>query len=190
MNICVYGASSNDLDKVHFEQSYALGSLLAIKGHTLVFGAGNHGVMGSVARGAHDNGGKIIGISPRFFDYDDILYAECTELIFTETMRERKEMMENTSDAFVMAPGGIGTFEEFFEVLTLKQLNKHSKPIAVLNVDGYYNPMLEMLRHSVEKGFMGADCMEIFKVFDKVEDVINYLEEYTGSDVDLSKLKY
>ena len=65
-------------------------------------------------------------------------------------MRERKEMMENTSDAFVMAPGGIGTFEEFFEVLTLKQLNKHSKPIAVLNVDGYYNPMLEMLRHSVE----------------------------------------
>lgn len=190
MNICVYGASSNDIDKLHFEQTYALGVLIASKGHTLVYGAGNHGVMGSVARGVHSLSGKIIGIAPRFFDYDDILYKKCTELIFTDTMRERKELLENKSDAFIMAPGGIGTFEEFFEVLTLKQLNRHSKPIVVFNVDGYYNPMLDMLRHSVEKGFMRADCMEIFKVFDNCEDIINYLEKYTGSDVDLSKLKY
>lgn len=190
MKICVYGASSNDINKIHFDESYKLGSLIATKGHTLVFGAGNHGVMGSVARGANSAGGEIIGISPRFFDYDDILYTECTELIFTDTMRERKELLENTSDAFVMAPGGIGTFEEFFEVLTLKQLDKHSKPIAVLNIEGYYNPMLDMLKHAVEKGFMRADCMEIFRVYDNCEAVIDYIEKYNGSDVDLSKLKY
>lgn len=190
MNICVYGASSNDIAKVHFDETYALGKMMAERGHTLVYGAGNHGVMGSVARGVRDNDGKIIGISPRFFNYDDILYRECTELIFTDTMRERKELMENKSDAFVMAPGGIGTFEEFFEILTLKQLNKHSKPIVVLNIDGYYNPMLEMLEHCVEKGFMRADCMDIFEVLDNNDDVFKYLEEYDGSDVDLSKLKY
>ncbi len=190
MNICVYGASSNDIDKAHFDQSYNLGSLIALNGHTLVFGAGNHGVMGSVARGAHNGGGKIIGISPRFFDYDDILYTECTELIFTDTMRERKELMEHHSDAFVMAPGGIGTFEEFFEILTLKQLNKHSKPIVILNVKGYYDPMIDMLRNCVDKGFMRTDCMDIFKVFDNSEDIIKYLENYSGADIDLSKLKY
>ena len=190
MKVCVYGASSNDIDKIHFDETYNLGKLLASAGHSLVFGAGNHGVMGAVARGFADNGGFILGISPKFFDYDDILYKDCSELIFTETMRQRKQLMEDKSDAFVVAPGGIGTFEEFFEILTLKQLNKHNKPIVIFNVDGYYDPMLEMLRHCVDKGFMRADCMEIFKTFDNAPDMIKYLEEYTGSDVDLSKLKY
>ena len=190
MNICVYGASSDDIKPCHLEGAFSLGQLIAERGHTLIFGAGAHGVMGATARGVTDKCGKIIGISPKFFDYDDILYKECTELLFTETMRQRKQKMEDMSDAFVVAPGGIGTFEEFFEILTLKQLDKHSNPIAIFNIDGYYNPMIDMMNHSVDQGFMRKDCMNIFKVFDNASQMIDYFENYTGSDIDLSKLKY
>ena len=190
MKICIYGASSDDISKIHIEKIYELGQSLAQAGHSLVFGAGNHGLMGAAARGFADKGGEIIGVSPGFFNRDDILYPKCTELIITDTMRERKQIMEDKSDAFVVAPGGIGTFEEFFEILTLKQLERHNKPIAIFNIDGYYNPMLELINHAVKQGFMRKACMDIFKVADNAAELIDYIENYDETKVDLSHLKY
>ena len=122
MNICVYGAASKNIDPKYTDAGYDLGLKLAKRGHGLVFGGGNGGMMGAVARGAHDGGAHIIGIAPSFFNIDGVLYPHSDEIIYTETMRQRKQKMEDMSGAFIVTPGGIGTFEEFFEILTLKQL--------------------------------------------------------------------
>ena len=124
MKICVYGASSNSIDKKYIEAGERLGSLMAARGHTLVFGGGANGLMGAVARGEAEVRGEIIGVAPTFFNVDGILFPDCTDFVYTETMRERKQKMEELSDAFVMTPGGIGTIEEFFEILTLSHLTK------------------------------------------------------------------
>lgn len=179
MNICVYGASSRAIDKKYTDAAYALGKCLAERGHTLVFGGGNSGVMGASARGADSvEGAKILGIAPTFFNVDGVLYEHCTEFISPPDMRERKKLLEERSDAFVIAPGGIGTYDEFFEILTLKQLGRHNKPIAILNVDGYYDPLLALLRHTVDGAFMNETSMTLFAVFDAVEPLISYLETY------------
>ena len=131
--------------------------------------------MGAVARGAHAHGGKIIGIAPRFFDEPGILFEECTQFIYTDTMRERKALMEEHSEAFMVLPGGIGTYEEFFEMLTLKQLGRHNKPMVMLNTRGYYNPMAAMLQNTVDEGFMSADCLELYGVCNSPEEALDYV---------------
>ena len=175
MNICIYGASSRKLAKEYYDAAEALGALMAQQGHTLVFGGGQEGIMGAVARGAHAHGGKIIGIAPRFFDRPGILFEECTEFIYTDTMRERKALMEEHSEAFMVLPGGIGTYEEFFEMLTLKQLGRHNKPMVMLNTRGYYNPMAAMLQNTVDEGFMSADCLELYGVCNSPEEALDYI---------------
>ena len=175
MNICIYGASSRKLAQEYYDAAEALGALMAQQGHTLVFGGGQEGIMGAVARGAHAHGGKIIGIAPRFFDQPGILFADCTEFIYTDTMRERKALMEEHSEAFIVLPGGIGTYEEFFEMLTLKQLGRHNKPMVMLNTRGYYGPMAAMLQNTVDEGFMSADCMDLFGVCDSPGDALDYV---------------
>ena len=162
MNICVYGASGEQLDRAYFEAAGELGRLLALDGHRLIFGGGAGGLMGACARGASEVGGEIIGIAPRFFDEPGVLYDRCTRFIYTDTMRERKQLMETQSEAFIALPGGIGTFEEFFEMLTLKQLGRHAKPMAVLNTLGYYEPMRSMLSAAADGGFMSRRCFELF----------------------------
>ena len=189
MNICMYGASSTDLDKIYYDAAEHLGRRIAARGHGLVFGGGAQGLMGATARGLAAGGGLITGIAPRFFDKPGILYKECSEFIFTDTMRERKELMEKLSDAFIMAPGGIGTYEEFFEVLTLKQLGQLNKPIAVFNVNGYYDLLLRLLEDTVSKGFMKASCLDIFGIFDDADKILDYIERELVSPPDLSHLK-
>lgn len=176
MNICVYGASSNKLDKEYIAAGERLGEEIAKKGHTLVFGGGAQGLMGAAARGADAAGGKIIGVAPTFFNVDGILYEHCTEFIYTETMRERKQKMEDLSDAFVMTPGGIGTFEEFFEIFTLKQLGRHKKPIAVLNTNGYFDNLLAQLQTAVKEDFMKENCLKLYSVCSSPDEVIKALE--------------
>ena len=189
MNICMYGASSTDLDRIYYDAAEHLGRRIAARGHGLVFGGGAQGLMGATARGLAAGGGLITGIAPRFFDKPGILYKECSEFIFTDTMRERKELMEKLSDAFIMAPGGIGTYEEFFEVLTLKQLGQLNKPIAVFNVNGYYELLLRLLEDTVSKGFMKASCLDIFGIFDDADEMLDYIEKELVSPPDLSHLK-
>ena len=189
MNICMYGASSTDLEQIYYDAAEALGRRIAARGHGLVFGGGAQGLMGAAARGVAACGGRTTGIAPRFFDKPGILYKQCSEFIFTDTMRERKELMENMSDAFVMVPGGIGTYEEFFEILTLKQLGQLNKPIAVFNVKGYYDLLTELLETTVSKGFMKASCLDIFGIFDDADEMLDYIERELESPLDLSHLK-
>lgn len=120
MNICIYGASSAQLEQIYYDKTEELGKMMAKRGHGLVFGGGATGMMGSAARGVDVEGGYILGIAPRFFDKPGVLYQNCSEFIFTDTMRERKKLLEERSDATIVTPGGIGTYEEFFEILTLK----------------------------------------------------------------------
>lgn len=178
MNICVYGASSNTIDSSYIEQTEQLGREIARRGHSLVYGAGANGLMGAVARGVHEAGGTIIGVTPSFFNVDGILYENVTELITTETMRERKQIMEERADAFIMTPGGIGTLEEFFEILTLKQLGRHGKAIVVYNQNEFFDPLLTMMSETATKGFMTEATNEIYTVLDDTDTILDYLENY------------
>lgn len=181
MNICVYGASSCAIDKKYIDAAEALGREIALRGHGLVFGAGNSGVMGASARGADSvEGAKIIGIAPTFFNVDGVLYPHCTEFISPPDMRTRKRLLEEKSDAFVVAPGGIGTFDELFEILTLKQLCRHNKPIAILNVDGYYDPLIALLSHTAKEAFMNDTVFSLFAVFEDIPALFDYLENYSA----------
>lgn len=175
MNICIYGASSDRLDDMFFDEAEKLGCLIAESGNTVVFGGGRTGLMGACARGVHKMGGKITGIAPRFFDEPGILDQECSEFLFTDTMRERKQLMEDKSDAFIALPGGIGSYEELFEILTLKQLGKHAKPIALLNTDNYYLPLFALLENTVKRGFMSERCMSLFKLCATPEDALAHV---------------
>ncbi|MGN0981500.1 MAG: TIGR00730 family Rossman fold protein [Candidatus Limivicinus sp.] len=172
MNICVFGASSNDLAPAYYAAAQALGRAIAAGGHALVFGGGAGGLMGACARGAAELDGAITGIAPRFFDEPGILYQDCGQLIFTDTMAQRKQLMEEKADAYIVLPGGIGTFEEFFEVLTLKQLGRHAKPMVMLNTLGYYDALVETLRKTAEAGFMSRRCLELFSLCDSPEAAV------------------
>ncbi len=177
MRICVYGASSNDIDAKYISAGEEFGRAMAKAGHGLVFGGGANGMMGAAARGVTDCSGEIIGVVPRFFDADGMLYNKCTEMIYTDTMRERKQIMEEKADAFVMLPGGIGTFDEFFEILTLKQLGRHAKPIGILNVSGYYDDILNMLKKAVSEKFMTQSTIDLVAISEDENMLIAMLEE-------------
>mgnify|MGYP002539772726 CR=1 FL=1 len=189
MNICLYGASSPALDRAYFDAAEEFGRLLAKNGHTLVYGGGAQGVMGAAARGAADAGGKITGIAPNFLNVDGILFDRCTEFILTDTMAERKAAMIAHADAFVMAPGGFGTFEEFFEVLTLKQLGRHNPAIAVLNTNGYYNKLQAFVHEAVGQNFVREACLQLYTLCDTPEQALACLESFRPDALDVRHLK-
>ena len=172
MNICVFGASSNDLAPAYYSEAQALGRAIAAGGHTLVFGGGAGGLMGACARGVREQGGELIGIAPRFFDEPGILCKDYGQLIFTDTMAGRKQLMEEKADAYIVLPGGIGTFEEFFEVLTLKQLGRHSKPMVMLNTLGYYDALVQAMEKAADFGFMSRNCLRLFALCDSPEAAV------------------
>ena len=178
MRICVYGAASPTIDPTFVEITEKLGREMAKRGHSLVFGGGANGLMGAVARGVRDEKGEILGVIPNFFfdDYVEAICDLCTELVRCETMRERKKIMEDNADAFIVAPGGIGTFEEFFEILTSKQLCRHNKPIVLFNLKDYYKELSTMMEASVEKNFVKENCLELYKVTGEIDEIFEYLE--------------
>ena len=178
MKICVFGASSDRIPKEYLTAAHRFGEAVARGGHTLLFGGGAHGVMGEAARGVVSRGGKLIGIAPSFFNVGDTLFRECTDFIYTETMRERKAALEDGADAFAVLPGGIGTYEEFFEVLVLCQLDQLHKPIAVYNVDGCYDKLRELIKSTVEHGFMSDECLSLCRFCETEEEVFRYFDEY------------
>lgn len=178
MNICVYGAASNKIDKIYVEKTEELGKHLAKNSIGLIFGAGAGGLMGAAARGAFAENGKIIGIVPRFFTGDGIRFEDCTETIFTDTMRERKKLMEEMSDAFIIAPGGIGTLDEFFEIFTLQNLSQHKKPIAIFNISGFYDTLLLMLNEFVKKGFLAESAVNRLIVSDNIDDIFEKINNF------------
>ena len=171
MRICVFGSASDDIDREYIEAGEQLGEMLGKRGHSLVFGAGNSGMMGA-----------------SFFP-DGVLFPNCTELIKTETMRERKAIMEERADAFITTVGGIGTFEEFFEVLTLKQLARHAKAVTILNTNGYYDNMLKMLDTAVEGEFLTKQGRGLCADFSNADELVKYLDEYTEEIMDIFELR-
>lgn len=184
MNICVFGSSSEQIDKEYLNSAQSLGREIANRGYGMVFGAGKYGIMGAVARGVTEKNGKLIGVTPHFFVERGVIYDKCTETIFTDTMRERKGIMEEKSDAFIICAGGMGTFEEFFEVLTLKQLKRHTKPIVIYNVKGYYDSMLKMLKNAVENRFMSENCNKLYTIAKTQEEALSQIENYTAYTYD------
>ena len=191
MKVCIFGASSAHIDSVYVKNVEELGERLAKKGHSLVFGAGGTGLMGAAARGFKRGGGHICGVVPSFFRDDGIeqLYGECDEVIYTETMRERKAIMEDMADIFVVVPGGIGTFEELFEVLTLKQLNRHDKGIVIYDIDGYYDGMEIFMETAYKRRFITEKCRHLYENYDNIEAVVNYIENYKPDGTPWQKLK-
>lgn len=190
MKICIYGASSNEIDKSFIDAGEFLGEAIAQNNFSVVFGGGAHGLMGAVARGAHKNDGEIIGISPSFFNVDGILFDKCTQMIYTDTMRERKQLLDEMSDAFIITPGGIGTFDEFFEIYTLRQLGNHKKPIAIYNTNGYYNPLIDMLKNAINKSFMPNTNMDLLFISDNPQEIIEYIKNYNPTDYETAEYKF
>lgn len=178
MRICLYGAASPTIDKEYIEKVEALGREMASRGHSLVFGGGGNGLMGAAARGVKEKGGHILGVIPKFFDEEDVeeIFSECDELVMPDTMRERKQIMEDNAEAFIIVPGGIGTFEEFFEILTLKQLCRHKKPIGIYNIRGYYNELILAMEAAMQKGFIRENCADLYCLTDDPSELLSYIE--------------
>ncbi len=191
MNICVYGAASSLIDPNYIEAGKELGRKMVERGHGLVFGGGSHGMMGALADGVAEKSGYILGIIPEFFKEanSEVSFNNCSEYIYTDTMRERKRLLEEKSDAFIVSPGGIGTMDEFFEILTLKQLGRHNKAIVLYNVNGFFDELENMMTKSIEQHFITDDCKELYKVSSDINEILDYIESYDPTDIDLSKVK-
>jgi len=170
--ICVYCGSSSQVNPAFFEQARKFGKILAENHIALVYGAGNMGLMGEIAKSALENGGKVIGVIPQFM-YDENWYlSELTELIITETMHERKQKMIEISDALVALPGGCGTFEELFEAITWKQLGLITQPIVIANFENYYQPILSMFDRAVEENFIREKHTQMWQIVNSPDEIL------------------
>jgi len=176
MHVCVYCGSSKLVEQRYLDVAADLGARLAQAGHVLVWGAGTVGLMGEVARAVHANAGKVIGVIPEAMISEEVAYKDCDEMVVTQTMRERKAIMDERSDAFIALPGGFGTLEELSEVITHRLLDFHNKPILILNTDGFYDPLLELFEHFVEHKFAKQKHMETFGVVNHPADAIAFLD--------------
>ena len=174
-NVCVYSASSTKIAPVYFAVAEELGHLLASKGINLINGAGSIGLMAATSNAALASGGTVTGVIPQFMVEQGWHHTGLTQLIETETMHERKRLMADMSDGVIALPGGCGTLEELLEIITWKQLGLYLKPIVVLNVDGYFNPLLEMLQKAIDENFMRPEHGNIWVVAHTPEEAVQLL---------------
>ena len=186
--IVVYGASSADAEKVFVDAAYELGGLIAKAGKRLVSGSGRTGLMAAVENGALDAGGVSIGIIPQFMVDNGWLHEGLTETIVTPTMHERKNRMSQMADAVIALPGGTGTFEELFEIITWKMLGLFVKPIVILNTDNYYDPLLQMLDRTSDRHFMNPVFRRLWSVAQTPDEAIRLVDTLTDWDDTTSKI--
>lgn len=173
--LCVYCSSSNSIDTAFHGVAVEMGRAIANQVGTLVYGGGDVGLMGVVARSVHEQGGKVVGVIPESMTSKEIAYHDADELIVTPDMRTRKRIMEERADAFVALPGGFGTLEELFEILTHRLLGYHDKPVVILNSDGFYDPLVSLFEHMYEHRFARAKQRETYRVTPTVDGVFEYL---------------
>lgn len=166
---CVYGGASNNLHNLYINEIERLGTIIAENGFSLVYGAGATGCMGAVARGVRRGGGYILGISPYFIREFEPLF-DCDELIMVDTMDERKLFMEKHADIFIIAPGGLGTMDELFQIVTLKHLRRISTPIVILNINGFYDKLLDFLDGLTRSKAITDISYAYFDVITSVDD--------------------
>lgn len=175
--VCVYCASSKDSDETFLESAYSLGKFLAEQGMTTVYGCGGTGLMGKLADGALDHGGEVLGIIPEFMIDREWAHSGVSQLVVVNTMHERKDQMEKQSDAFVILPGGCGTFEEAMEIITWKRLELHNKPICLANLWSFYDPFVQLFKNSVRDRFLRDEHLKLFDVRESIEQVHTWLLE-------------
>ncbi|WP_396593251.1 TIGR00730 family Rossman fold protein [Brevundimonas sp. R86498] len=180
-SVCLFCGSSEAADPVYTAAAAAFGNAAALAGWRLVYGGGGVGLMGAAARAAHAGGGRVLGVMPAFLRSRERLFDEVETLVVT-SMHERKQIMYDQSDAFVVAPGGIGTLEEVVELLSWKRLDLHGKPVIFLNVDGFWDTFFALMRHSVETGFTPPSFLEAWVVCDTVEAAMAALRQDAAED--------
>jgi len=161
-SVCVYCGSSDKMSSTYLEAARQVGQAIAQRGLLLVYGAGSTGLMGAVADGALASGGRVTGVIPAYFNTSRLAHNGLTRLEVVDTIHERKARMVELADAFIALPGGFGTLEEFFEVLTWAQIGLHKKPIGLLNIRGYYDALLAFLNHTQSEGFIYAEHRALF----------------------------
>lgn len=176
--ICVFCGSSEGNDNGILEAAVLLGKTFVKRDISLVYGGAKIGVMGAIANAVLDNGGKAIGIIPTFLKTKEVVHPDLTELYVTKDMHKRKLMMQDMSDGFITLPGGFGTLEELFEVLTWQQLGLHKKPIGLLNSNGYYDDLLSMLETMVKQGFLSKENFELLLVDSSITSFLNKMEDF------------
>ena len=186
--VVVYGASSAEAEKVFVDAAFELGRLIALNGKRLVSGAGSTGLMAAVEDGALSAGGVSIGIIPQFMVDNGWLHKGLTETIITPTMHERKNRMAKMADAVVALPGGTGTFEELFEIITWKMLGLFLKPVVILNTDHYYDPLLAMLEQAVNRNFINSSFRALWSVADTPGNAIELIDSLPDWDNSTSKI--
>ena len=173
-SVCLFCGASETADPSYTEAAYAFGKATAEAGWRLVYGGGGVGLMGASAKAAHDAGGRVVGIMPAFLRSRERLFDDVETIVVT-SMHERKTLMYDQSDAFVVAPGGVGTLEEVIELLSWKRLDLHHKPIIFLNIDGFWGPLLAVLEDSVARGFSPPSFLQAYSVADSVDEAIEMM---------------
>ena len=176
MNICIYGSASKNLESVYMDECKKLGEESGRRGHGLVFGGSERGLMGATAEGVSSQGGEILGIAPRFFDEEGEIYSGCTDFIYTETMSERKDLFQINADAFIILPGGIGTFDEFFETIVYKSLGQQNKPVVLFNVNGYFDKLEEFMQVAIAQKFVRVHEGQLYDIASDVTKVLDLIE--------------
>ncbi|MEM1108561.1 MAG: TIGR00730 family Rossman fold protein [Planctomycetota bacterium] len=175
LHVCVFCSSTSRSEPAFGDLADEVGRRLAEAGHTLVFGGGSTGLMGRLARSVHAHKGRVIGVIPESMKSVEIAYLDADELVVTQTMRERKQVMDDRADAFLILPGGFGTLEELSEVITHRYLKFHDKPIVILNPDGFYNDLLVLFDHFIETGMAKASYREAFTVTNDIASAVKSL---------------
>lgn len=186
-SVCVYCASSTKIDPIYFENASRLGNLLGEQGIRLINGAGRMGLMAATADGVLKAGGEVTGVIPRFMVEQGWQHTGLTELVEVDSMHERKQLMANLSDAIIALPGGCGTLEELLEVITWKQLGIYLKPIVILNIKGFFNPLLEMFERAMDENFMRKQHGSLWHVAETPEEAIELIRTIPMWDPSLRK---
>ncbi len=176
--VCVYCGSSDKLADEYIDTAYIMGSVIASRGLVLAYGAGCTGMMGAVANGALEAGGEVIGVIPKMFTTPTLMHDGLTHLEIVDSMHTRKQRLVDISDAFIALPGGYGTFEELFEVLTWAQIGLHNKPIGILNHHGYFDPLLTVIEQAREEGFIYAEHRALFVSSSEPGKLLDLLDGY------------
>ena len=179
-SLAVYCGSRDGSKPAFLSAAEATGHWIGSHGGQLVYGGGNTGLMGCIARACHAAGGRVVGVMPQALVDREVANNNCDELIVVQTMHERKQIMADRADAFLALPGGIGTFEEFFEIWTWRQLGYHNKPVGLLNVNRYYDPLLQFIAHAVDSKFMDQKQMAMIKHQSDMATLLPELIEQAG----------
>ncbi len=185
----MYCSSSEGVAEVYFEAAREFGAVLAKRGWSLIYGGGKVGLMGALARAVHQNGGRVVGVIPAVLRDRELAYTSADELIITADLRERKAAMEARADAFVALPGGFGTLEEIIEMLTLKQLRFHAKPVVFVNTHEFFGPLVLLFDQFYRQHFAKPECMALYHVASDAAEAVQYIDTYTPAEIPPTRFK-